>query len=74
MGQKKVFEIIGISKIEFFNFSDTKQIKQNQKKKQKRKEIKIKTICNLLSLQVNLSSSSFKKRRTFFLFFTENLN
>ena len=75
MGQKKVCEIIGISKIEFFNFSDTKQIKQNQKKKkQKRKEIKIKTICNLLSLQVNLSSSSFKKRRTFFLFFTENLN
>ena len=74
MGQKKVCEIIGISKIEFFNFSGTKQIKQNQKKKNKRKEIKIKTICNLLSWQVNLSSSNFKKRRTFFLFFTENLN
>ena len=41
MGQKKVCEIIGISKIEFFNFSDTKQIKQNQKKKT-RKEKKLK--------------------------------
>ena len=37
MGQKKVCEIIGISKIEFFNFSDTKQIKQNQKKKTEKK-------------------------------------
>ena len=38
MGQKKVCEIIGISKIEFFNFSDTKQIKQNQKKKKTEKK------------------------------------
>ena len=40
MGQKKVCEIIGISKIEFFNFSGTQQIKQNQKKKTKEKKLK----------------------------------
>ena len=32
----KVCGIIGISKIEFFNFSGTERIKQNQKKKIKK--------------------------------------
>ena len=41
MGQKKVCEIIVISKILFLNFTDNKQIKQNQKKKN-RKEKKLK--------------------------------
>ena len=38
----KVCVIIGISKIEFFNFFVTERVKQNQKK--------LKTIQNLLSL------------------------
>ena len=38
----KVCGTIGISKIEFFNFSGTERVKQNQKK--------FKTIQNLLSL------------------------
>ena len=42
----KVYEITGISKIEFLNFSDTESVKQNQK----RMVIKIKTIQNLLNL------------------------
>ena len=40
----KVCGIIGISKIEFFNFSGTERVKQNKIKKNK------KTVQNLLSL------------------------
>ena len=38
----KIFGIIGISKVEFFDFSGTERVKQNQKD--------LKTIQNLLSL------------------------
>ena len=59
----KICEIIGISKIEFFFFSDfifsrTERVKQNQKK--------LKTIPNLLSLCFNHFSSNFNKSQTFF--------
>ena len=61
----KVCGIIGISKIEFFNFSGTEKVKQNQKK--------LKTIQNLLSLKENHFSSNSNKSQTLFWFFTENL-
>ena len=60
----KVCGIIGISKIEFFNFFGTERVKQNQKK--------LKTIQNLVSLKENHFLSNSNKSRTFFCFFTEN--
>ena len=47
----KACVIIGISKIEFFNFSGTERVKQNKKN--------LKTNQNLLSLEVNYFSSNF---------------
>ena len=61
----KVGGIIGISKIEFFNFSSIERVKQNQKN--------LKTIRNLLSFLYNHFSSSFNKNQTYFWFFTEKL-
>ena len=62
----KVCVIIGISKIEFFNFSGTERVKQNKKN--------LKTIQNLLSLEVNYFSSNFNKFPICFWFFTETLS
>ena len=61
----KVCGFIGISKIEFFNFSGTERVKQNQKK--------LKTIQNFLSVSVSHFSSIFNKFGIFFWFFTETL-
>ena len=52
---------MGISKMEFFNFSSNERVKQNQKR--------LKTIQKLL----NHFSSNSNKSQTFFWFFTQNL-
>ena len=61
----KACGIIGIFKIEVFNFSSTERVKQNQKNG--------KIIQNLLSLWVNNFSSNFNKIRIVFLVFHWNL-
>ena len=64
----KVCAIIEVTNIDFFNYSRTERIKQNQKKKKKRK-----TIENILSLQDNHFLTNFNKSRTFLWFLTDNL-
>ena len=53
--------VIGISKIEFLNFSGTGRVKQNQKK--------LETVRHLLSLWVNPFSSNLNKFSIVFWFF-----
>ena len=55
----KVYGNIAILKIEFFNFSGTERVKQNQNK--------IKTFQTLLTLYVNHFSSNFNQNQLIFL-------
>ena len=57
---------IGISKIDFFNFSGTESVKENQRN--------LKTIQNLLILSFHPFPSNIKKFPIFFLVFYSNLN
>ena len=56
----KLCEIIGISKIEFFNFTSNERVKKNQNN--------LKTIQNILSFQLNHFSSNFNKIQIVFCF------
>ena len=58
--------IISISKIEFFNFSETERVKQNQKK--------LETIPNLLSQSLFKQFQQIRIFFCFFVFLTENIN
>ena len=62
-----IFEVCGIiriSKMEFFSFSGSERLKQNQK---------IKNIQKLLILHVNHFLNNLRKFRIYFSFFTETL-